>query len=278
MPLTVNHDYNAAGQRILSRSPGGQTLEYQWLANRLHAIYLNGQPLLTQIGYEVDGQINGWTWGNFQTSERHYDLAGRVVSVSLGFDAATQLADTRYYSYDRAGRLIDAIDDVDPALNQHYDYDELDRLIGSQRGAMASRTGTTQDDAVVENYHTAADSNRLQSRSGAKNVSYSYDAAGNLLSDGVFNYRYNAAGRLVAAAGAGQTIGYGYDAIGQRVGKTVAGHLTQYFYDEQGHLAGEYDAGGQLIQEIIWLNDWPVAVLKPGAAPTPDVYATRRGA
>ncbi|MGJ0490879.1 hypothetical protein [Methylobacter sp.] len=47
--------------------------------------------------------------------------------------------------------------------------------------------------------------------------------------------------------------------------------LPDYFYDEQGHLAGEYNASGQLIQEIVWLDDLPVAVLKPGAT-TQDIY------
>ncbi|MGZ4954573.1 MAG: RHS repeat domain-containing protein, partial [Methylobacter sp.] len=71
-----------------------------------------------------------------------------------------------------------------------------------------------------------------------------------------------------------QTTSYGYDAIGQRIRKTTtAGNTTQYFYDEQGHLTGEYDGSGQLIQEIIWLGDLPIAVLKP-ATPTDQTTAT----
>ncbi len=39
-------------------------------------------------------------------------------------------------------------------------------------------------------------------------------------------------------------------------------------------MIGEYDTTGQLIQEIIWLGDLPVAVLKPAAnsGATPDIY------
>ncbi|MFI3155632.1 MAG: RHS repeat-associated core domain-containing protein, partial [Methylococcaceae bacterium] len=39
-------------------------------------------------------------------------------------------------------------------------------------------------------------------------------------------------------------------------------------------LIGEYDATGQLVQEIIWLGDLPVAVFKPAAnsGATPDIY------
>jgi len=133
-PLTVSHTYNAVGQRTRSLSPGGQSLDYQWTGNRITALSVNGQPVIGQITYEPDGQVNGWTWGNSQPNERFYDLAGRAVIVSLGFDAKTQLPDSRYYGYDAAGRLTDAIDDVDPQLNQHHAYDELDRLTGSRRG------------------------------------------------------------------------------------------------------------------------------------------------
>ncbi len=99
---------------------------------------------------------------------------------------------------------------------------------------------------------------------------------GNLIGDGRFSHSYNSAGRRIATTDTvtGQTISYGYDAIGQRITKTNGGNTTQYFYDEQGHLIGEYDATGQPIQEIIWLGDLPVAVLKPAAnsGATPDIY------
>jgi len=286
-PLTVSHSYNSAGHRTRSLSPGGQTLDYQWTGNRITALNVNGQPVISQITYEPDGQVNGWTWGNTQPNERFYDLAGHAVIVSLGFDAKTQLPNSRTYGYDAAGRLTDAIDDVDPLLNQHHAYDELDRLTGSRRGEpelsridysydlSGNRTEKIKNSATQNSYSTDVNSNRLQSQGGAQTVNYSYDAAGNLTSDGTFSYSYNAAGRRIAATNAatGQTVGYGYDALGQRVTKTHLGNTTQFFYDEQGHLTGEYDASGQLIQEIIWLGDLPVAVLKPSATEaTPDLY------
>ncbi|PPK76059.1 putative repeat protein (TIGR02543 family)/RHS repeat-associated protein [Methylobacter tundripaludum] len=287
-PLTVSHSYNAAGQRIASLSPGGQTLEYQWIGNHITAIYSNGQPVISQISYEPDGQVNGWNWGNNQQNERFYDLAGRNIIVSMGFDAQSQMPDSRYYGYDAAGRQTSAIDDVDPNLNQQHQYDQLDRLTGSQRGEpqisrtdysydlSGNRSEKIKDNTTLYSYSTDANSNRLQSQSGAQTVNYSYDPAGNLTSDGTFSHSYNAAGRRIATTNTitAQTTSYGYDALGQRISKTNAGNTTQFFYDEQGHLTGEYDASGQLIQEIIWLGDLPVAVLKPAtnSAATPDIY------
>jgi RHS repeat-associated protein/uncharacterized repeat protein (TIGR02543 family) len=287
-PLTVSHTYNTAGQRISSTSPGGQTIDYQWAGNRITAIARNGQPVISQITYDPDGQVNGWVWGNNQQHERFHDLAGRPVIVSLGFDAQSQLPNSRYYGYDAAGRQTSAIDDIDPKQNQHHDYDPLDRLTSSQRGEVqtsrtdyaydlsGNRSEKIKDSATLHSYSTDPNSNRLQSQGGAQNVNYSYDPSGNLTGDGAFNHSYNAAGRRIAttSTATGQTTTYGYDALGQRISKTHLGNTSQYFYDEQGHLTGEYDAAGRPIQEIIWLDDLPVAVLKPAtnSGATPDFY------
>jgi RHS repeat-associated protein len=289
-PLTVNHTYNSAGQRQQTLTPGGQTIDYQWTGNRITAIAVNGQPVISQIGYDPDGQINGWLWGNNQQHERFHNLSGRPVIVSMGIDPQSQLPNSRTYGYDAAGRLTDAIDDSDPSLNQHHEYDELGRLTTSQRGETqlsrtdyaydlsGNRTEKIQDGATLHSYSTDPASNRLQSQGGAQTVNNSYDAAGNLTHDGTYSHSYNAAGRRIASthSATGHTTGYGYDALGQRISKTVNGHTVQYFYDEQGHLTGEYDSSGQLIQEILWLGDLPVAVLKlitpTPASPTADLY------
>jgi len=287
-PLTVSHSYNAAGQRISSLSPGGQSIEYQWTGNRITAITSNGQPVINQITYEPDGQVNGWNWGNNQQNERFYDLSGRNIMVSMGFDASTQMPDSRYYGYDAAERQTSAIDDIDPKQNQLHDYDQLDRLTSSQRGEpqlsrtdysydlSGNRTEKIKDSTTLHSYSTDPNSNQLQSQSGAQTVNYSYDPAGNLTSDGTYSHTYNAAGRRIATTNTAtaQTTHYGYDALGQRITKTNAGNTIQYVYDEQGHLTGEYDAAGQLIQEIIWLGDLPVAVLKPTTSASPTTTTT----
>jgi RHS repeat-associated protein len=93
------------------------------------------------------------------------------------------------------------------------------------------------------------------------NRSYQYDAAGNTLSDGQRTFTYNDAGRMITATQNSLTTSYQYNALGQRVKKTNA--TTTYFvYDEAGHLAGEYDQAGNLIEELVWLGDIPVASIR----------------
>jgi RHS repeat-associated protein len=81
---------------------------------------------------------------------------------------------------------------------------------------------------------------------------------------------YNLANRLATISSA-SSVNYAINALGQRVAKTVDGVTTRYVYDEQGRLIGEYDQAGNLIQETVWLDDLPVATLRPtgGGSPTP---------
>jgi hypothetical protein len=47
----------------------------------------------------------------------------------------------------------------------------------------------------------------------------------------------------------------------------VNGLTSLFAYDAEGHLVGEYDGAGNLIQELVWFGDLPIAVLKPLASP-----------
>lgn len=66
---------------------------------------------------------------------------------------------------------------------------------------------------------------------------------------------------------------YVYNAIGQRIEKSGGPAGTVIFaYDEGGHLLGEYSSTGALVQETIWLNDTPVATLRPHTGGGVDIY------
>jgi len=114
----------------------------------------------------------------------------------------------------------------------------------------------------------ATTSNQLTASSGGMAKTYSYDAIGNIVSDGGFVFSYDGRGRMAQASKYGVATQYGVNGLGQRVAKTesnVSGVAAYFVYDEQGHLLGEYDATGAVIQETVWLGDMPVGVLKPGA-------------
>lgn len=165
-------------------------------------------------------------------------------------------------------------------FNRSYDYDAADRLtreidnIGVSLWAYdlnSNRTSAKLGSSTYPYGYSAA-SNRLLSVAGPVPKTYTYDAAGNPVSDGTTSFTYNAAGRLSEAARKGhgkpRINAYLYNALGQRIVKDGA-YLSNgpyvFLYDEAGHLIGEYDSDNQVRQETVWLEDTPVAVLKQDA-------------
>ena len=124
----------------------------------------------------------------------------------------------------------------------------------------------------------------------------SYDAKNRLSKVAIANANTAQA----TAATSANTVSYRINALGQRVQKIGAGTFAQptaipfvitlsnpptqaqlqtlnssttalyansrFVYDEQGRPLGEYSKDGKLIQEIVWFDDLPVAILKPKGA------------
>ena len=70
--------------------------------------------------------------------------------------------------------------------------------------------------------------NQLTQRGSATLV---YDQNGNLTSDGVNTYTWNARNQLVSISGAGMSASFSYDSFGRRKSKTVNGTTTEFLYD-----------------------------------------------
>ena len=140
--------------------------------------------------------------------------------------------------------------------NQAFTYDASGNRVAAVLG------GTSYTNKI------STTSNRLASTSGPAPAKINqYDAAGNLINDASISFTFNARGRRDSAVIGTDTVTYQYNGLGQRVLKSgpdpvVSTGQQQYVYDQAGHLIGEYDAGGTLIQETVYLGDIPVAVLK----------------
>ena len=94
------------------------------------------------------------------------------------------------------------------------------------------------------------------------------DAAGNITSNDVLDFVWDAAGRLKEAktAGTSTVVGaYVYDYANKRTSKIVSGTTTHYVYGQGGLLYGEYDNTGALIREYVYLNGEPLAQIDAGS-------------
>jgi len=262
--LTVSYGYNPAGQLTTVTTPSNKTITYAYTNNQITGMQVNSVNLLSNVVYEPFGPTSGWTWGNGTLAVRTYDTDGKITQLdSAGF---------KTINYDDAFRITNITDTINAAFTWNYGYDPLDRL-NSATSSTTSQSFTfdangnrlTQGGSTSSTFTTATTNNRLSSITGALSKTYSYDSAGNTTSDGTITYGYNAAGRMTSATKAGVTTTYTYNALGQRVTKTTSGNTTYFVYDEAGHLLGEYDQTGTLIQEIVWLNDIPVASIRFGS-------------
>jgi len=109
--------------------------------------------------------------------------------------------------------------------------------------------------------------NKLTQVTGDLNVSYGYDANGNITSANNWTFTYDLSNRLITVQDGSTTLGqYVYNALNQRIKKTAQSQTTIFHYDLQGHLIAETNQSGTMIAEYVYLGDQPLAMIRPGEA------------
>jgi RHS repeat-associated protein len=213
----------------------------------------SGSPLSGAVPLEVtftdasSGTVGSWSWDfgdgvtNTATNPAHVYTRIGVYTVSLavsgpcGSDALTRtnyvtvgsrvyVTTTRVitYIYDPLNRLISATYSTGEQFG--YGYDAVgNRTVYTATAPLAGTTVTT--------YTYDAANRLLVSQSPGHLVTTTWDARGNLVSNGTFTYTYNAAGRMVRAEGVTLTLVYTYNASGLRVARSVNGEVTSFAWD-----------------------------------------------
>ncbi|MCY0914226.1 RHS repeat-associated core domain-containing protein [Massilia antarctica] len=286
---TYGGEGSALGHATSMTYPSGNRIDLTYDSNGKPSSLSLTRPnavrvtILSQISYQPFGAVRAWLWGNHSAGspnkyERQFDLENRLVSYPLGHPMAG--GSVRTLSYDAAGRIAataHAGSATSGRLDQGYSYDGRDRLIGftsattSQRFEYDADGNRTKVILGAASYLNTIDpnSNRLAATSGPSPAKRNtYDAAGNLVSDGMIRYVYGTNGRLSSAMGVGgASTQYRYNGVGQRTIKSDAAGVATYFvYDESGQMVGEYNSAGTPIQETVYLEGMPVAVVKPRAS------------
>jgi YD repeat-containing protein len=181
--------------------------------------------LSSTIQWEPFGAAKSWQWqldSGPQAHERSYDTSGRLVRYRLG----SVIRDIHYDAADRIGSYVhhDAISGTaQTQLDQSFGHDELGRLTGITTAATSwaitydangNRVSVTQSGSTRA-YTTAATSNRLTNLSNPAR-SFSYDAAGNILTGSTSALSYTATyaleNRLATMRVGNVTTRYAYDA------------------------------------------------------------------
>lgn len=186
--------------------------------------------------------------------------------------------DSHTYAYDAARRLTSIDDPANPTLSWTYEYNDTDQLTSAEKSGTttgwthdANGNRVSQSGGSAITFTVAAANNRLSSTSGGLVRTYTYDSAGNTKTYSNRTLTFNNRGRMSSMKVGTATTNYVYNALGYRVKKT--GSIVRLLaYDEQGHLIGEYDGAGALIQETVWLDDVPLATLRPKTGGGVDIF------
>jgi RHS repeat-associated protein len=125
-----------------------------------------------------------------------------------------------------------------------YTYDQLNRLKQVAGADGSWSINWTLD--IYGNRTAQTPSGRVVGKVGSPSygyvnnrvTSFTYDFAGNVLNDGVWNYAYDAESRLKSTGGG--AVQFTYDEEGRRITRTAANVTTVYFYGQTG-LMSEFE-------------------------------------
>jgi RHS repeat-associated protein len=280
---TLRYGYTKGGRLAQLTYPDGSVADYvRDSLGRISQIGLTRpgqarQLVVTNVSHAPFGPATGWTYGNGRQLLRPVDTDYRphavhdtaVDGLSLGF------------GYDPVGSITELKNGTGSAVQARYGYDTLGRLTQTQDGPTSTPIETYAYDATgnrislttangTASYTYPADSHRLLAVDGeARN----HDAAGNTISIGGKEYLYNDANRMSQVKQAGAVLeAYTYNHRGERVMRApTAGDAQVTLYDEAGQWLGNYAATGAPLQQAIWLDNYPVALLNTAATGVPEL-------
>ena len=212
--------------------PGNQVLT--WSFDDANLTKTTSPDAEISYGYDPQGRVAVVTDEGGAKIQYAYDGRGNPAKVDVTAPDGAKFSTT--YEYDSFGRLTKM---TDPDGGQWvYSYDMADRLVEVQRpnGTTTSFHYESELPRPTSIEHKDADGDVLRS------FGMAYDAGGRLThlesDDGVFDYTYDASGRLASEAGQGAApdASYEYDVWGNLISRTVNGSTQAATYDEDDQL------------------------------------------
>jgi RHS repeat-associated protein len=250
--------------------PSGRTVSYAYdAADRVTGVVTaaggTSQNLASGVVHIPWGGSSSLTYGNGLTRSVGYDADYRMASVS------TPGTEDLLYEWDGNGNLTRLTNRRDATKSRQFGYDARNRLVsadGSWGSLSWSYDGAgnrlSQGGGQSQTYAYAPGTNRLVDVTGGAGAHFDFDNGGNVVAGDGNVYTYGEANRLSSATGPSGAATYAYDARARRVTKSVAGDTTVFLYDSSGLLLAENEADGDLKAEYVYLDGRPLAVIQDG--------------
>ncbi|MFH0783494.1 MAG: RHS repeat-associated core domain-containing protein [Pseudomonadota bacterium] len=247
---TVGFTYDAAG-RIASeiRTIGGRsyTTSYTWNATTgelAGMTYPSGMGLT--YSRDAGGQITAVQAGGTELISAITHLPfGPLKSATLGSVNLSRAHDQRYNTSRITAGTFDYV----------YTRNAGGNVTSIANYQVPSVAGGQSD------YSYNSTNNQLTAVSGPSPKTCTYDANGNILSDGTNTFTYDGLNRIIQVEKQGSVIAtYGYDSSNRRIRKNAGTTSTHYLYDLGSQLIAEILVDGTKLRDYIYLDGEPIAV------------------
>jgi RHS repeat-associated protein len=224
----LSFGYDANGNRTRVTHPDGAFFEYSYDGlDRLTEILENGSSSLISMSYNAQGRRAQLIRGNSASvSSFKYDPISRLSSLSQNLDGVGTASDvTQSFTFNPARQIV-----TRSLTNNAYRFSQT----------VPNRTYGVNG---LNQYTQVASPGAL---------THAYDLNGNLTSDGLTTFGYDAENRLTSASGA-KNATLTYDPNG-RLHQTSGANVTQFLYDGD-QLVGEYNSSGSLQRRYVHGTD-----------------------
>jgi RHS repeat-associated protein len=221
-----------------------------WTANATQGFYPHGTVRLATFGNGLSEAVLDNT--RLQPCRIDLNSSGTLGALC---DDSLQTGNVQHFrlaygaSPTNNGNPLNFVGTGKENFSRTYVYDSLNRIFTmSAPGDACSGLSWTIDawGNRTQQNNAGGTCNTFSSGVGTNNrlsSPYAYDAAGNLIGDGVHTYTYNAENQLTQVDG-GATATYVYDPEGRRVQKVSGSVTTDYLYHPNGNLVADMNASG----------------------------------
>jgi RHS repeat-associated protein len=198
---TKQFKYDAAGNQVAVIDENNHETDTQYDAMNRVILITDALGHQTHFSYDLAGNLIAQSDARNNTTQYSYDVLGRRIKMIDALQGET------YYGYDQNGNQVLIVDTLGHKTQNIYDSrNRLIETIDAQNG--------------VTRYGYDLNNNRTSVTDPAGNVTVSaYDARNRLITDGPYNYSYDAANDLVSRTDQdGRKITYQYEDMGQSSG------------------------------------------------------------
>lgn len=272
---SVAYGYDNFGRVSSITYPSGKIVNYNYSNDKVLSVSFNIGGVTTDIVNNVvydtfSPNLTSFNWGNGTASySKVFDKDGLPSSIT----ASNAFPVNNGYTYDSRYNITAINETGNTSRSSTATYDSKSRITNYSYGLTVNindYTYNTTDDRLTQklnggantNYNYDANSHRLESLSGDSTDSMTYDANGNILTASGKTYTYNAANRMLTSSDGANTTNYLINFMGQRTNKSNSTNTTWFIYDENDNVVAEYDGAGNLVNEYVYLNDSPIALIR----------------